>query len=218
MRIEVNKSLTAASDAIASQIREQLQVHDILCINIVSAPGSGKTSLIEQMINNLSEKKRIAVIEGDPHTSLDTQRIEERGITCIQVNTRGGCHLDAVMILDSIDKLDLQSIDLLIIENVGNLLCPSFWDLGEHLRVVMASLPEGADKPLKYPEIYSLAHVLIINKIDLEGVLRSTSSDIENTAHIINSKLRVFPLSCETREGMEQWCNWLLTRMSVTDA
>lgn len=218
MRIEVNKSLTAASDAIAGQIREQLQAHDIFCINIVSAPGSGKTSLIEQVITTLSGQIRIAVIEGDPHTSLDTKRIQELGVTGIQINTRGGCHLDAVMIRDSIEKLDLHSIDLLIIENVGNLLCPSFWDLGEHLRVVMASLPEGADKPLKYPEIYTLAHVLIINKIDLEGLLKTSTSDIEDTARLVNSHLTVFPLSCETGEGMAEWCNWLLTRMGGPDA
>lgn len=210
MRIEVNKSLTAVNDKTAEKIRTELQEKNIFCVNIVSAPGSGKTTLIEKTISQLGKNLRIAVIEGDPHTDLDSGRVQAMGAVAVQINTQGGCHLDAAMIRKALDSMDTSPIDLLFIENVGNLLCPTFWDLGEHLRVVVASLPEGSDKPLKYPEIYSLSHTLIINKIDLEPLLKTTRKDIIDNAHLINSSLQVFPVSCETGEGIKEWCDWLL--------
>lgn len=210
MLIEVNTSLTAPNDAIASQLREELGAKGIFCLNIVSAPGSGKTALIEQIIRHCRETLRIAVIEGDPHTDLDSRRVRDAGAAAVQINTQGGCHLDAAMIRKALTAIDLDQIDLLIIENVGNLLCPTFWNLGEHLRVVMLSLPEGSDKPLKYPEIFLLSQALIINKIDLQTLLKTTVDDIRRTALLINSHLQVFPLSCETGEGFKDWCDWLM--------
>lgn len=210
MRIEVNKSLTAANDETAEKIRTELQQKNIFCVNIVSAPGSGKTTFIEKTISRLRENLRIAVIEGDPHTDLDSNRVQAMGAIAVQINTQGGCHLDAAMIRKALDSIDTSQIDLLFIENVGNLLCPTFWDLGEHLRVVVASLPEGSDKPLKYPEIYSLSHSLIVNKIDLEPLLKTTKEDIIRNALLINSNLLIFPVSCETGEGTKEWCDWLL--------
>lgn len=212
MIIEVNTSLTAANDAIASKLREELRTQGIFCLNLVSAPGSGKTALIEQTIIRLKTLLRIAVIEGDPHTDLDSHRVRDTGAVAVQINTQGGCHLDAAMIRRAVDSIDLSQVDLLIIENVGNLLCPTFWDLGEHLRIVMTSLPEGADKPLKYPEIFLLSQALVINKIDLESMLKTKTEDIRGTALLINAHLQVFPLSCETGTGLNAWFDWLLQR------
>jgi hydrogenase nickel incorporation protein HypB len=210
MIIEVNKALTAANDALAARLREELRRRKVLCLNLVSAPGSGKTALVEQIVAHLGAQLNVAVIVGDPHTDLDRRRIEAAGAVAVQINTQSGCHLDAAMIRNAIEGMKLDGVDLLIIENVGNLLCPTFWDLGEHLRVVVTSLPEGADKPLKYPEIFLLAHILVINKIDLEGLLKTTIEDMRRAALLINPRLRVFTLSCTTGRGIEEWCRWLL--------
>ncbi len=212
MIIEVNTSLTAPNDALACQLRAELQAKGIFCLNIVSAPGSGKTALIEQIISRCKETLRIAVIEGDPHTDLDSRRVRDAGAVAVQINTLGGCHLDAAMIRKALSSIDLDQLDLLIIENVGNLLCPTFWNLGEHLRVVMVSLPEGSDKPLKYPEIFLLSQALIINKIDLQTMLKTTVDDFRRTALLINGHLQIFPISCETGEGLEAWCDWLMQK------
>ncbi len=212
MIIEVNKSLTGPNDAIAGQLRQDFSAKGIFCLNLVSAPGSGKTALIEQIISHCRQNLRIAVIEGDPHTDLDSRRVRDAGAVAVQINTQGGCHLDAAMISTALNEIALDQLDLLIIENVGNLLCPTFWNLGEHLRVVMVSLPEGADKPLKYPEIFLLSQALIINKIDLRPLLKTTIDEIRSTALFINRHLQVFPLSCETGEGIEQWCDWLIQK------
>lgn len=209
MKIAVQKSITAANDAIAAGLRDELRVRGIFCLNLISAPGSGKTSLIEQTISRLAGVLRTAVVEGDPHTELDSRRVRAAGAMAVQINTLGGCHLDAAMIRKALAEFDLDRIDLLIIENVGNLLCPAPWDLGEELRVVMTSLPEGADKPLKYPEAFLSARALVINKIDLAGMVRTTAEDIRQNALLINPRLEVFDLSCETGEGLEAWCDWL---------
>ena len=210
MIIEVNKALTAANDAIAAQIREELGAKGVFCLNIVSAPGSGKTALIEQLVSRLAGIRRIAVIEGDPHTALDRDRVAATGAQAVQINTQGGCHLDAAMVRQALAAIDLTRVDLLFIENVGNLLCPTFWDLGEHLRIVMTSLPEGADKPLKYPEIFTIAHALVINKIDLAGLVKTSVEAISANARLINDRLPIFPLSCESGQGLEEFSTWIV--------
>lgn len=212
MIIEVNQSLTAPNEALARRLNDELTAKGVFCVNIVSAPGSGKTALIEQIISRYRGTLRIAVIEGDPHTDLDSRRVRNAGAQSVQINTQGGCHLDAAMIQKALASIDLDQVDLLIIENVGNLLCPTFWNLGEHLRAVMVSLPEGSDKPLKYPEIFLLSQALLINKIDLRVLLKTTVADIRNAALLINPHLQVFPISCETGEGLEPWCDWLMQR------
>jgi hydrogenase nickel incorporation protein HypB len=212
MKIEVQKSVTAANDAIAARLREELRTKGVFCLNIVSAPGSGKTALIEQAVERLKGRLRIAVVEGDPHTDLDSRRVRKAGAAAVQINTQAGCHLDAAMIRKAVAAVDLEAVDLLVIENVGNLLCPAPWDLGENLRVVMTSLPEGADKPFKYPEIFITAHALVINKIDLEGLLKTGTEEIRRNALRINPRLEVFALSCETGEGVQAWCEWLLRK------
>jgi len=209
MIIKVEKSITSANSAVAAGIREELRARGIFCLNLISAPGSGKTALIEQTVRRLSGQLKIAVIEGDPHTDLDSERVRQSGAAAVQINTLGGCHLDAAMIRRALDSLDLSGVGLLIIENVGNLLCPGPWELGEHLRAVVASLPEGADKPLKYPETFLAANAVVINKIDLEGALKTTAADVRANAMRINPRLAIFPLSCETGEGVDGWCDWL---------
>lgn len=210
MIIEVNKALTATNDAIAAQIREELGAKGVFCLNIVSAPGSGKTALIEQLVSRLAGTRRIAVIEGDPHTALDRDRVAATGAQAVQINTQGGCHLDAAMVRQALAAIDLTRVDLLFIENVGNLLCPTFWDLGEHLRIVMTSLPEGADKPLKYPEIFTIAHALVINKIDLASLVKTSVDAISANARLINGRLPIFPLSCESGQGLEEFSAWII--------
>lgn len=205
----MEKSVTGANDAVAAELRGQFIRRKIFCVNLISAPGSGKTALIERTVAGLSPSLPTAVIEGDPHTDLDSQRVRETGAQAVQINTRGGCHLDAAMIRQALPDLDLDRTGLMMIENVGNLLCPAPWDLGEHIRVVVVSLPEGADKPLKYPETFLAAQVLIINKTDLEKALRTTAADIRDAALKVNPRLKVFALSCETGEGISDWCRWL---------
>jgi hydrogenase nickel incorporation protein HypB len=212
MIINVGKSITSVNDGIAAELREELRACAIFCLNLISAPGSGKTALIEQTVSRLYGVMTIAVIEGDPHTDLDSQRVRAAGAAAVQINTQAGCHLDATMIRKALAGLDLTGVDLLIIENVGNLLCPGPWELGEHSRVVIASLPEGADKPLKYPETFIGAEAVVINKIDLAGALRTTAVEIAANARQVNPRLEIFPLSCETGEGLEAWCAWLQRR------
>lgn len=212
MIINVGKSITSGNDAIAAELREGLRARRVFCLNLISAPGSGKTALIEQTIKVLAGKIRVAVIEGDPHTDLDSNRVRAAGSAAVQINTLGGCHLDATMVKKALTGLPLEGVGLLIIENVGNLLCPGPWALGEHSRVVMTSLPEGADKPLKYPETFALSDALVINKIDLAASLKTTVADIANNALSINPRLAVFPVSCETAAGVSEWCDWLLKR------
>jgi hydrogenase nickel incorporation protein HypB len=212
MIINVGKAITSVNDGIAAELCEELRQRQILCLNLISAPGSGKTALIEQTIRMLAGRLQVAVIEGDPHTDLDSARVRAAGSSAVQINTLAGCHLDAMMIKKSLTELDLTGVGVLLIENVGNLLCPGPWALGEHSRVVMTSLPEGADKPLKYPETFAEAEVLLINKIDLAAFLKTTAADIAGNAHLINPNLTIFPVSCETGEGLSIWCDWLLER------
>lgn len=212
MIINVGKSITSVNDGVAAELREELRARSIFCLNLISAPGSGKTALIEQTVRRLYSVMKIAVIEGDPHTDLDSLRVREAGAAAVQINTQAGCHLDATMIRKALAKLDLSGVNLLIIENVGNLLCPGPWELGEHSRVVIASLPEGADKPLKYPETFAGAEAMVINKIDLGPALKTKTEDIATNGLQVNPRLNIFPLSCETGEGLEQWCDWLQRR------
>lgn len=209
MRISIEKSVTALNDSVAAELRRQWRARQLFCLNIMAAPGAGKTALIEATIARLQDRFRIVVVEGDPHASLDRDRIRASGAVSVQVNTLAGCHLDARMIQNALKTVDLTGVDLLILENVGNLLCPAAWDLGEDVRVVVSSLPEGADKPFKYPETFLLAHVMVINKIDLEPFLPVTAAELRHNALRVNPQLQVFEVSCLTGDGMVEWCTWL---------
>ncbi|MFH1135134.1 MAG: hydrogenase nickel incorporation protein HypB [Pseudomonadota bacterium] len=213
MIISVEKAVTAQNDLIAARLRERLGDEKVFCLNLIAAPGAGKTSLIEKTIAGLGGRFGILVVEGDPRTSLDGDRVTAAGARAFQINTLGGCHLDARMVQVELDRADLGAVDLLIIENIGNLLCPAAWDLGEDVRVVVSSLPEGADKPLKYPETFSLAQVLVINKIDLGPFLPVKAADIRAAALRVNPGLEVFEVSCLTGAGLDQWLTWLGDRV-----
>ncbi len=212
MEIAINKSVTALNDTVAAGLRKTWRTRRLFCINLIAAPGAGKTALIERTAERLGSTLRILVVEGDPHTGLDSERVRAFGVESVQINTLGGCHLDAKMIQNALAGADLDGLDLLILENVGNLLCPTAWDLGEDVRVVVSSLPEGADKPLKYPETFTSAHVLVINKIDLEPYLPVKASDIRKSALGVNPGLIVFELSCLAQTRVEGWCAWVKKR------
>jgi hydrogenase nickel incorporation protein HypB len=180
--------------------------------NLVSSPGAGKTTLLERTLERLRDRVRVAVIEGDVQTDLDAQRVARYGVPVVQIVTNGGCHLEATLVADAIDGLDLAALDLLVIENVGNLVCPANYDLGEALKVVLLSTTEGEDKPLKYPAMFRNASVLVINKIDLVPYLDVDLAAIRRHARSINPSLEIFEVSCTSGAGLPAWCAWLERR------
>jgi hydrogenase nickel incorporation protein HypB len=208
-KIPVIEKIFSANDRLAIENRQKLDKAGVLAINLMASPGAGKTSIIEQTINNLASKYRIAAIDGDVATSIDADRIEETGAIAIQINTGGECHLDAVMLRDALEQLDLDLFDLLIIENVGNLICPANFKLGSHKNVLIASVPEGDDKPYKYPGMYKGVEALIINKIDLLPYIPFKMDYFRQGVEILNPGLVTFPLSCQTKEGLPSWLDWL---------
>jgi hydrogenase nickel incorporation protein HypB len=209
MKVEVLKDITSANDAIAAQNQQTFDKHGILAINLMSSPGSGKTSLILQTIKNLRTKLQLAVIEGDVASKIDADRIGKEGIPVVQINIGGSCSLEAHMIDPALQKLPLEKIDVLIIENVGNLICPAEFALGEHKKVVIASIPEGDDKPAKYPVIFTEADAVIINKLDLSPVLDFDLPRFRRLIEGLNPKVKIFEVSCKTGEGIADWCAWI---------
>ncbi len=209
MEIKVLQDILSANDGIARRNRDRLDKHGILTINVMSSPGAGKTSLILQTISNLKQEARIAVIEGDIASRLDADKVHEQGVEVVQINTAGGCHLDANMTESALNNLPLGDIDLLLIENVGNLVCPAEFALGEHKRVMLLSLPEGDDKPYKYPLMFTEADVVLVNKIDLLPYLEFNIPAFRKAVNGLNPKVKIFQVSCKTGEGLEDWFLWL---------
>jgi hydrogenase nickel incorporation protein HypB len=207
--ITIERKVLAKNDEIASQNRALFQQHGIFVFNIVSSPGSGKTSILERTLEHLKGELRIAVIEGDVQTDFDAQRVARYNVPTAQILTLGGCHLEANLVQDALEKLDLTGIQLLVIENVGNLVCPANYDLGEAMKVVVVSTTEGDDKPLKYPGMFRKASVLIINKIDLLPFVNCSLVVLKRNALQINPSLKVFETSCTTQTGIPEWCEWL---------
>jgi len=214
VNIPVLKSITEANALLADALRERFVQQDVLVLNIIASPGAGKTALLERTIESLNGELRLSVIEGDPTTSLDSERIAAAGVPVVQINTDGGCHLEARMIQVALEQLDVKDADVVIIENVGNLLCPTGWDLGEDAKVVVASLPEGDDKPLKYPMAFATAQAVIINKIDLEPYLPAKVSVLRQNALQINPDLAVFETSALTGQGLEGWVDWIREKLA----
>lgn len=208
--ITVERKILEKNDEVANQNRRAFAEHGVFAINIVSSPGAGKTSLLEQTIERLRGKLDLAVIEGDVQTDLDAQRVARYDVPAIQIVTRGGCHLEAGLVREALQNINLSTIKLLIIENVGNLVCPANYDLGEAAKVVVASTTEGDDKPLKYPAMFRNASVLIINKIDLLPYVKADLATLRKNALSINPALKVFETSCTTGAGIEEWCEWLV--------
>lgn len=210
-KVTIAQNILAANDTVAEAIRQTLTTRRIRTLNVMSSPGAGKTTLLERTIELLRNRLSIGVIEGDIETSADAERIEAVGAQTVQINTRGACHLEAHMIRDALGALDLSAMSLLFIENVGNLVCPATWDLGEDARVVVISTTEGDDKPAKYPQMFAASHILVINKLDLLPYVNYNLAKARNQALAINPHLRIFEVSCQTGAGLDAWCNWLMT-------
>ncbi len=207
--IHVGEDLRGKNEEIAKENREMLEGNNVFAINIMSAPGAGKTSLLVRTLPELSKKYRVGVVEGDLQTSRDAERIAELGIKVYQIETGGVCHLDASMVHSALHQLDLSSLDILFFENVGNLVCPAEFDLGEDKRVMLLSITEGDDKPKKYPLMFIESELLILNKMDL---LEFVDFDVDKAiadARDLNPSLSVIKLSCKTGEGLEEWIKWI---------
>jgi len=208
--ITIERKVLEKNDQIANELRSKFRSKNMFVINLLSSPGSGKTSLIERTVEYLKDKINISVIVGDVQTDNDAKRIGKLGIPVVQIITHGACHLEAQLVRDAFAKIENESTDLLIIENVGNLVCPAGYDLGEDKKVVIISTTEGDDKPLKYPAMFRNSSAMVINKIDLIPYVNSSVEVIKNNARLINSALQIFELSCKTNDGIQEWCNWLI--------
>jgi hydrogenase nickel incorporation protein HypB len=209
--IPVVENILNANDRIAQENYNRLENAGVFSINILASPGAGKTSLIEQTLPRLKDKLRVAAIDGDIATSIDSDRAAAAGaLAAIQINTGGDCHLDAVMLHGALEKLDLTQFDLLIVENVGNLVCPANFKLGTHKTVLVASVPEGDDKPYKYPGTYRGVDVLIVNKIDLLPYVNFRMDYFEHGVQVLNPGVTTFHTSCTTGEGLDAWADWLI--------
>lgn len=214
-RIAVVEKILSANDQLADENRRLLDRAGVFSLNIMASPGAGKTSLIERTLQRLAGRLRVAVIDGDIATSIDADRAAAAGALAVQINTGGECHLDAVMLRNALiqlqfDRMDAErNIDLLIVENVGNLVCPASFALGAHKSVLVASIPEGDDKPYKYPGMYRGVDALVINKIDLLPYVPFRMDYFRSGVEILNPGVVTFPLSCQSGEGLEQWIQWI---------
>lgn len=210
MEIKLMKNILGANDEVAALNRKMFAECGVIVMNLMGSPGSGKTTLLEKTLARLADKIKVAVIEGDLFTAKDAERIERQGVDVIQINTAGGCHLDAPMIQKACASLDLSAIDLLIVENVGNLVCPAEFDIGENFKAVVLSITEGDDKPLKYPLIFKESEVTLLNKIDL---LPFTNFDLQSAREdltTLHPTIKIFETSCTKGAGLDDWAAWLL--------
>ncbi len=216
MKIKVLKDILGANEQLAKKNRELLDSKGIFAVNIMSSPGAGKTSLIQQTIRKLKGKVKVGVIEGDISSSWDAKIVAKENVPVVQINTGGECHLDANMIQSALNSLPLQDIELLIIENVGNLVCPAEFALGEHKKIMISSTPEGDDKPHKYPLMFHEVDALVINKIDLLPYVKFDIDAFSELVKGLNEKVEIFQVSCVTGQGIDQWVSWLLKRIKVS--
>lgn len=211
--IKVVTNILKANDELNALNRKRLDEKSIYVINLMSSPGSGKTSILEKIITRLKPEIRMAVIEGDLYTTLDAQRIEAKEVPVVQINTGGACHLDAYMIKDAIGHLDLDSIELLIVENVGNLVCPAEFEIGEDIKITVLSTTEGNDKPLKYPLAFEKSGVVILNKIDLIDYTGFDKRTFYNDIRSINGEAVIFETSCTKDVGLDELCEWIRSKV-----
>jgi len=209
MKVTVVKNVLDANARIAAENRKLFDEKKIYVINLMSSPGAGKTSLVEKTIMALRDRYRIAVIEGDIQDTYDADRVAALGIPAVQINTGGACHIDGNMIREALPALDMNQMDLLISENVGNLVCPAEFKIGENAKVMILSTPEGADKPAKYPLMFQESAVMIINKIDLTPYVDFDLEKARRDALTLNRQLKIFEVSCKTGQGLDNWVQWL---------
>lgn len=207
--LTVERQILKKNDEIAAENRGIFNKNEIFTINMLSSPGSGKTSLLEQTLTRINSTVNIGVVEGDVQTDKDAQRIAKFNVPVVQIITNGGCHLEAILVQDALGKFNLKLLNILIIENVGNLVCPANYDLGESKKVVLLSTTEGDDKPLKYPAMFRVSDMMIINKTDLLDYVDFNIDSVKNNALQINPDLDIIQTSCKTGEGLDQWMDWL---------
>ena len=218
LKVPVVRNILEANERLAEENRRTFRQAGLLVINLMSGPGAGKTSLLERTIEALQDEIRIGVIEGDIQSSYDAERISKKGVQVVQLNTGGACHLDGNMIKSSLDALDLDTLDLLVVENVGNLVCPAEFNVGEDMKAMILSVPEGDDKPLKYPLMFQESRALLINKIDLLPYVNCDVGKIRERALQLNANLEIFEISCRTGEGLDGWADWLRQQVSARKA
>jgi hydrogenase nickel incorporation protein HypB len=214
MKVAVVKNILEANQRIAAENRQAFDERGLLVINLMSSPGAGKTTLLEKTIQLLKGEWKVGVVEGDIQSTYDAERIGKTGAPVVQINTGGACHLDSNMVREALKTLELGNLNLLFIENVGNLVCPAEFQLGEHFKAMILSVAEGDDKPLKYPLMFQESRVLLINKIDLLPFCDCNVNLMEERARAINPSLQIFRVSCRTGEGLEGWISWLRGEMN----
>jgi len=213
-RIPVVENILSANDRIANRNREMLDQLGVFGINIMASPGAGKTTFILKTLEALKGRLKFGVVEGDLASSIDTEKAIAAGLPAVQINTGGECHLDAVMFADALPELPLKELDLVLVENVGNLICPANFQIGTHLNVLIASIPEGDDKPYKYPGMYRGVQVLIVSKIDLLPYVPFNMDYFQKGVEVLNPGVTTFPISAKTGEGMDAWVDWLVKKVA----
>jgi len=213
--IEVKEEILADNNQVAAGVRERLRITKTLLLNLMSSPGSGKTSLILRTIEGLKGTVRFGVIEADIDSKVDAEKVAAQGIPAIQLRTGGFCHLDATMVTQGIDALAANDLDLIIIENVGNLVCPAEFDTGAHKNVMILSVPEGDDKPLKYPLMFTICDVLLVNKIDYLSLSDFDMAAMRKRVLTLNPNIKIIEVSCKTGAGIEEWVDWLKNEVEV---
>ena len=213
MRIDIEQKVFAANEERADANRARFAAAGVFVVDLMASPGAGKTSTILATIDALRDRYAIAVIEGDIASKVDAEKVRAHGIPAVQINTGGACHLESAMIARAIDTLDLEALDLIIIENVGNLVCPTDFDLGEHAKVMILSVPEGHDKPYKYPNIFQVSEAVILNKYDTLPVFDFDEAEFRSVVTSLNPTAPVFPMSATKGEGVAEWAAWLSARI-----
>ena len=213
MHIDINKPILEKNDKLAAELRERFAENHVYVVDLLASPGSGKTSTILATIDALRDEFNIAVIEGDIASSVDAEKIKAQGIPAVQINTGGACHLESAMLKRAVDVLDLERLDLIIIENVGNLVCPTDFYLGENSKIMILSVPEGDDKPLKYPGIFQVAEAVILNKVDTLPVFDFDTEAFESAVRDLNPMAPIFPIAATKGDGVEEWASWLADRI-----
>ena len=213
MKIDLHQPILDKNDRIASENRDLFKEKRVFVLDLLASPGSGKTSTILATIEALRDEFNIAVIEGDIASNVDAERISAQGIAAVQINTGGACHLESDMIRRAVNALDLDNLDLIIVENVGNLVCPTDFDLGEGAKVMILSVPEGDDKPLKYPGVFQVAEAIILNKVDTMGVFNFNEQAFRDAVTQLNPQAPIFPIAATKGEGVEAWAEWLRAKI-----
>ena len=218
MEIDLTRAILSKNEELAAANRDLFAEKGVYVVDLMASPGAGKTSTILATIAELRDRYSIAVVEGDIASKVDAEKIRAHGVPAVQINTGGACHLESDMIRRAVDTLDLDEIDLLIVENVGNLVCPTEFDLGEHAKVMILSVPEGHDKPYKYPGIFSLAEAIILNKYDTMEVFDFDEEEFETVVRKLNGEAPIFRVAATKGEGVSEWAEWLAARIEATRA